>query len=54
MAQQAIEQYQHVLDMNPARDQKVNAAKGIAYLYLNDEEMRRCQEVLPHGRRSRS
>jgi tetratricopeptide (TPR) repeat protein len=35
MAEQAIEQYQKVLDMNPARDQKVNAAKGIAYLYLN-------------------
>ncbi|MGC1222189.1 MAG: tetratricopeptide repeat protein [Candidatus Sulfotelmatobacter sp.] len=35
MAEQAIEQYQHVLEMNPARDQKVNAAKGIAYLYLN-------------------
>ena len=35
MADQAIEQYKHVLDMNAARDQKVNAAKGIAYLYLN-------------------
>ncbi len=35
MAEQAIEQYQKVLEMNPARDQKVNAAKGIAYLYLN-------------------
>ncbi len=35
MAEQAIEQYQHVLDANPARDQKVNSAKGIAYLYLN-------------------
>jgi tetratricopeptide (TPR) repeat protein len=35
MAEQAIEQYKRVLDMNPARDQKVNAAKGIAYLYLN-------------------
>jgi tetratricopeptide (TPR) repeat protein len=35
MANQAIEQYQHVLDTNAARDQKVNAAKGIAYLYLN-------------------
>ena len=28
MAEQAIEQYQNVLAMNPARDQKVNAAKG--------------------------
>jgi tetratricopeptide (TPR) repeat protein len=35
MAEQAIEQYKKVLDMNAARDQKVNAAKGIAYLYLN-------------------
>ena len=35
MAEQAIEQYQQVLDMNAARDQKVNSAKGIAYLYLN-------------------
>ncbi len=35
MADQAIEQYKQVLDMNSARDQKVNSAKGIAYLYLN-------------------
>jgi tetratricopeptide (TPR) repeat protein len=35
MAEQAIDQYQQVLNMNPARDQKVNSAKGIAYLYLN-------------------
>jgi tetratricopeptide (TPR) repeat protein len=36
MAVQAIEQYQHVLDApNSARDQRVNSAKGIAYLYLN-------------------
>src|SRR5271156_4678100 len=35
MANQAIEQYQKVLDANPAREQKVNSAKGIAYLYLN-------------------
>ncbi len=35
MAEQAIEQYQKVLDSNPAREQRVNAAKGIAYLYLN-------------------
>jgi tetratricopeptide (TPR) repeat protein len=35
-AEQAIIQYKSVLDSpNPARDQKVNAAKGIAYLYLN-------------------
>ena len=38
MAEQAIEQYQKVLDSKeskPSRDQKVNSAKGIAYLYLN-------------------
>jgi len=34
-AQQAIDQYQWVIDHNPSRDQKVNSAKGIAYLYLN-------------------
>jgi len=36
MAEQAIEQYKRVLDMkNAARDQRVNAAKGIASLYYN-------------------
>ena len=30
-AQQAIDEYQRVIDANPSRDQKVNAAKGIAY-----------------------
>src|SRR5246500_2031209 len=34
-AQQAIDEYQKVIDSNPAREQKVNSAKGIAYLYLN-------------------
>jgi tetratricopeptide (TPR) repeat protein len=34
-AQQAIEQYQKVIDDTPTREQKVNSAKGIAYLYLN-------------------
>lgn len=34
-AELAIDQYQKVLDANPSREQKVNAAKGIAYLYLN-------------------
>ena len=37
-AQQAINEYQKVIEMNPARDQKVNAAKGIAYLYLNEKK----------------
>jgi tetratricopeptide (TPR) repeat protein len=34
-AQQAIDEYTRVIDANPAREQKVNSAKGIAYLYLN-------------------
>ena len=38
IAQQAIDEYQKVIDANPSRDQKVNAAKGIAYLYLNEKE----------------
>jgi len=37
-AQQAIEEYTKVIDMNPTRDQKVNSAKGIAYLYLNEKK----------------
>ncbi|MGP8094814.1 MAG: tetratricopeptide repeat protein [Candidatus Sulfotelmatobacter sp.] len=35
MADQAIEQYKRVLDSDAERQQKVNSAKGIAYLYLN-------------------
>jgi len=34
-AQQAIDEYQRVIDGKPSREQKVNSAKGIAYLYLN-------------------
>ena len=34
-ANQAIDEYKQVIDMNPSREQKVNSAKGIAYLYLN-------------------
>ena len=34
-AQQAITEYSKVIDSNPSREQKVNSAKGIAYLYLN-------------------
>jgi tetratricopeptide (TPR) repeat protein len=37
-ADSAIKEYQTVIDANPARDQKVNAAKGIAYLYLNEKK----------------
>lgn len=34
-AEQAIAQYKKVLEMNAPREQKVNAAKGIASLYYN-------------------
>lgn len=34
-ANQAIAEYQKVIDANPPREQKVTSAKGIAYLYLN-------------------
>jgi tetratricopeptide (TPR) repeat protein len=34
-AEQAIDEYQKVLDASSSRDQKVNAAKGIASLYYN-------------------
>jgi len=34
IAEQAIEQYQKVLDAKPGREQKVTAAKGIAGLYF--------------------
>jgi len=38
-AQQAIDEYQKVLDApGAARDQKVNSAKGVAYLYLNQKK----------------
>ena len=37
-AQQAIDEYTKVIDSNPSRDQKVNSAKGIAYLYLNEKK----------------
>jgi hypothetical protein len=37
-AQQAIDEYTRVIDANPSRDQKVNSAKGIAYLYLNEKK----------------
>src|ERR1700689_1820713 len=37
-AQQAIDEYQRVIDANPSRDQKVNSAKDIASLYLNEKK----------------
>jgi tetratricopeptide (TPR) repeat protein len=35
LGEQAIEQYQRVLDLGPEPDSKMNCLKGIAYLYLN-------------------
>jgi tetratricopeptide (TPR) repeat protein len=35
LAEQAIEQYQKVLDASEDRSQRINSAKGVAYLYLN-------------------
>src|SRR5215467_6531698 len=37
-AQEAIKEYERVIDMNPSREQKVNSAKGVAYLYLNQKK----------------
>ena len=34
MAEQAIDQYQQVLDGNPVSEARINSTKGIAYLYL--------------------
>ncbi len=47
MAEQAIEQYKHVLEMNASRDQRVNAAKGIASLYYN---MKKFDEAKKYNR----
>ena len=35
VAEKAIDQYQHVLNASDDRNSRINAAKGIAYLYLN-------------------
>jgi len=35
LAEQAIEQYQRVLDGNPVHSTRINSTKGIAYLYLS-------------------
>jgi len=34
-AEEAIEHYQDVLELNPVREARINSTKGIAYLYLN-------------------
>jgi len=35
LGEKAVGQYQTVLDANPTQEQRVNSAKGIAYVYLN-------------------
>ncbi|HKV79671.1 MAG TPA: tetratricopeptide repeat protein [Candidatus Sulfotelmatobacter sp.] len=35
VAERGIAHYQKVIDLNAKNDQKINSAKGIAYLYLN-------------------
>jgi tetratricopeptide (TPR) repeat protein len=35
VAEQAIEQYQHVLESDAPANSKINSAKGMGYLYLN-------------------
>jgi tetratricopeptide (TPR) repeat protein len=38
LAERAIKHYQHVLDSDAVHNDKINSAKGIAYLYLNMKE----------------
>ena len=44
VAERAILQYQKVLDLNAKNDQKVNSAKGIAYLHLNMKNWDKARE----------
>ncbi|HET7205177.1 MAG TPA: hypothetical protein VFI95_01230 [Terriglobales bacterium] len=39
MAEQAIDEFKKVLDMNPGRDQQVSSLKGIASLYFNMKKL---------------
>jgi tetratricopeptide (TPR) repeat protein len=38
MAEQAIDQYQHVLQASPNKELQINSNKGIAYLYLQQKK----------------
>jgi|SRR5579859_2622283 len=56
LAEQAIEQYQKVLDAKPSRDQQVTAESGIAGLYYNlnkfdisKQHYRRVSEIDPNN-----
>lgn len=44
VAEDAIEAFKRVLDMNPPRDQKVNSLKGIASLYFNMKKLDQAKE----------
>jgi hypothetical protein len=43
-ANQAIDEFKKVLDMNPGREQKVTSLKGIASLYFNMKKMEDAKE----------
>ena len=47
VAEQAIDQFQRVIDAHPSREQKVNSAKGIASLYFN---MKKFDEAKKYNR----
>lgn len=49
VAQQAIEQYQHVLESDAPAAPKVNSAKGMGYLYLN---MKKFEEAKAYYQRA--
>jgi len=38
IAERAVEHYEHVLNSDSSLEQKVNSAKGIAYVYLNSKK----------------
>jgi tetratricopeptide (TPR) repeat protein len=43
-AEAAIDQYQQVLKLKPAREQQINSLKGIAYLYLQMKKFDQAKE----------
>jgi tetratricopeptide (TPR) repeat protein len=44
MAQQAIDEFQRVLDQNPTSEAKINSMKGIASLYFNTKKLDQARE----------
>jgi tetratricopeptide (TPR) repeat protein len=47
VAQRAVEQYQYVVNSDAAPEQKVNAAKGTGYIYLNLKNYRMASDFDP-------